>query len=99
MGLGGLGGQAIEVWRVHVDVWVVLGGLGWAGRCRVVPRVRGGSSWGYTGACGGGSCGGCSPGVLWWCIAGLWTGMGGLCGARSRLVDLWVMHGMVRYET
>ena len=25
--------------------------------------------------------------------------MGGACGARSGLVDVWVMHGMVMYET
>ena len=26
-------------------------------------------------------------------------GMGGVCGARSGLVDVWVMHGMVMDET
>ena len=97
--LGGLAGRAIEVWRVHVDVWVVLGGLGWAGRCRVVPWVRGGWSWGVTGACGGGSCGACSSGVLWWCLGGLWTHMGGVCVAPSRLLDLWVTHRMLMEET
>ena len=25
--------------------------------------------------------------------------MGGACGARSRLVDVWVMHGMIMDET
>ena len=25
--------------------------------------------------------------------------MGGVCGARSGLVDVWVMHGMVMHET
>ena len=44
----------MEVWRVHVDVCVVLGGLGWASRWQVVPWVRGGPPWGFTGACGGG---------------------------------------------
>ena len=33
--------------------------------------------------------------VLWWCLGGLWTEIGGMCGARSTLVDLWIMHGMV----
>ena len=48
----------------------------------------------------GGSYGGaCRPsGVLWWCLGGLRTEMGGSCGARSRLVDFWVMHGMVMDE-
>ena len=26
-------------------------------------------------------------------------GMGGVCGVRSGLVDVWVMHGMVMDET
>ena len=43
----------------------------------------------------GAACGGCSSGLLWWCLGGLWTEMGGLCGARRRLVDLWVMHNIV----
>ena len=51
---GGLAGRAIEVLRVHVDVGVVLGELGGAGWCRVVPWVRGGP-WGVIGACGGGA--------------------------------------------
>ena len=46
----------------------------------------------------GGSCGGWSSGVLWWCLRGLRTEMGGVCGARSRLVEFWVMHGMVMDE-
>ena len=45
------------------------------------------------------SCSGWSSGVLCWCLGGLRTKMGGVCGARSRLVDLWVMHGMVINET
>ena len=55
-GCSGSGG----VWRggeVYVDVCVVLGGLGWAGRCQVVLWVRQGWSRGVTVACGGG--------VLW----------------------------------
>ena len=55
---GGLAGWAVEVWRVYVDVFVVLGGRGWSGRYRVVSLVRGGWSHGVTGACG--------AGVLWW---------------------------------
>ena len=49
----------------------------------------------------GGSCGGASrpSGVLWWCLGGLPREMGGLCGARGRLVDFWVRHGMVMDET
>ena len=38
-------------------------------------------------------------GVLWWCLGGLLMEMGGLCGARSGSVDVWVMHGMVMDET
>ena len=47
----------------------------------------------------GGSCGGYSSGVRWWCLGGLWMEMVGVCGARSRLVDLWVMHGILMDET
>ena len=43
----------------------------------------------------GGSCGGCSSGVRWRCLGGPWTETGVVCGARIRLVDLLVMHGMV----
>ena len=35
----GLAGWAAEVLRVHVNVWVALGGLGWAGWCRLAPWV------------------------------------------------------------
>ena len=38
-------------------------------------------------------------GALWWCLGGLWMGMGGACGALSGLVDVWVMHGMVMNGT
>ena len=37
--------------------------------------------------------------ALWWCLGGLRMGMGGVCGVRSGLVDVWVMHGMVMNET
>ena len=37
--------------------------------------------------------------ALWWCLGGLRMEMGGACGARSGLVDVWVMHGMVMDET
>ena len=47
----------------------------------------------------GGSRGGCSSWVLWWCLGGLWTEMGRVCVALSSLVVLWVMHGMVLHET
>ena len=38
-------------------------------------------------------------GTLWWCLGGLQMEMGGACGARSGLLDVWVMHGMVMDET
>ena len=44
----GVAGRAIKVGGIHVDVCMVLGGLGWAGRCRVVPWVRGGWYWDVT---------------------------------------------------
>ena len=56
-GPGGLGGWAAEVLRVHVNVWVALGGLGWAWQCWVAPWVTG-WPWGVVGASGGG--------VIWW---------------------------------
>ena len=37
--------------------------------------------------------------VLWWCLGGLRMEMRGVCGARSGLVDVWIMHGMVMDET
>ena len=37
--------------------------------------------------------------ALWWCLGDLWMETGGACGARSGLVDVWVMHGMVMDET
>ena len=39
---GGLAGWAVDVLRVHVDVWVVLVWLGFAGRRQVVSLVKGG---------------------------------------------------------
>ena len=78
-------------------------GLGWAGLLQCV-RACGSVSAARTGVsrvvAAGGSWGGCSSGVLWWCLGGLWTQIsGGLCGMRSRLVDLCVMHSMVMDET
>ena len=62
-----------------------------------------GESWLVLGCHGclwrGGSCGGCSSRVLWWCLRGWQTEMGGVCEARSRLMDLWVMDGMGMDET
>ena len=95
---GGLAGRAVEVLRVHVDVWVVLGGLGWARRCRVVPRVKGGP-WGVVVACAGRVL---RCVAFWGASLVSWRpvdGEGGVCGARSRLVDFWVMHGIVVQET
>ena len=78
---GGLAGRAVVVWRVYVAVCMVQGGLGWAGRCRVVSRVRGGWYRGVTGPCGGGgSCGGRSSGARWWFLGGWRTEMGGCAG-------------------
>ena len=54
---GSRGGRArwvAGVLRVPVDVWVALGGLSWAERCRVPSWVRGGL-WSAVGACGGGA--------------------------------------------
>ena len=50
---GGLAGRAMEVLRVHIAIWVVLGGPGWAAQCWMVPWVRDGPP-GVMGACGGG---------------------------------------------
>ena len=36
--------------------------------------------------------------MLWWCLGSLRMEMGGVCGARSGLVDVWVMHRMVMDE-
>ena len=47
----------------------------------------------------GASCGGWPSGVLWWCLRGPQTEIGGVCWARSRLVDFWVLHGIVMDET
>ena len=72
-----------------------LGGARW-------PRGREvGSGVPWVVVAGGSCCGARRPsGVLWWCLGGLRTEMGGGgCGARSRLVDFWVMHGMVMDET
>ena len=66
-------GRAIEVRRVHVDVCVVLGGLGWAERCWVVPWVRG-WSWDVTGACGGGVV---RRVVFWGALVVSWRPVGG----------------------
>ena len=77
-GWGGLAGPAFGVWRVHVDVCVVLGGLAWAGRCWVVPRLRGGWSWCVTGACGGGVL---RWVFLWGALMVSWRSVDGLGGA------------------
>ena len=37
-------------------------------------------------------------GALLWCLGGLWREMGGVCAVGSRLVDFWVMHGLVTDE-
>ena len=38
-------------------------------------------------------------GALWWCLGRLRMEMRGVCGARSGLADVWVMHRMVMDET
>ena len=75
-------GLVAGVLRVHVDAWLGLVGLGWAGRCWVASWLRGGV-WG-------------ALVVSWRPADGDW---GGASGARSGLVDVWVMHGMVMDET
>ena len=40
-----------------------------------------------------------SSGARWWFLGGLWMDMAGVCGLLSRLVDIWVMNGMVMDET
>ena len=60
--------------------------------------------WPWSGPAGLGGAGwllGCETGLgaLWWCLGDLWMETGGACGARSGLVDVWVMHGMVMDET
>ena len=46
-----------------------------------------------------GSCGGHSSGADWLCFGGVSTRMRGIHGLLSRLLHLWVMHGMVMDET
>ena len=87
-----LAGWAAGVLRVHVDVWVALGGLGWVGE-----------RWGL-------GCRGClwrgalvvQPAGLLGCSGGVLEACGRrrvcVCWARSRLVDFWVMQGMVMDE-
>ena len=60
--------------------------------------------WPWLGSAGLGGAGwllGCETGLgaLRWCLGDLWIETGGACGARSGLVDVWVMHGMVMDET
>ena len=71
---------------------VGLGGARWPRGCEVGPGV----SWVLV---AGGSRGGWPSRVLWWRLGCLWTEIGGVCGAQSRLADFWVMHGMVMDET
>ena len=101
-GCSGSGGA----WRGELSrssTCTLMYGWSWAGQVRV-----GGAGW----SCGremglrlswvlvvGGPCDAWPSGVLWLCLGGLWTEMGGVRGARSRLVDFWVMHIMVMDET
>ena len=95
---GGLARWVVEVLRVRVVYEWFLGGLGWAGRCRVVPWVRGGP-WSVVGACGG-------RGLRWVAFCGAPVvsprsvdGDRGVCWVQSTLVGFWVMGGMVIHET
>ena len=63
---------------------VGLGGL--PGSCASTATY----GWPWLGSAGLGGAG---------CLGGLRMDMGGVCGARSGLVDVWVMHGMVMDET
>ena len=80
---GGWAGWAAGVLGVYVDIWLALVGLGRAGRCRVASWVKDRPR----GAV-----------VVSWRPA---DGDGGRVRARARsgLVDVWVMHGMVMDET
>ena len=77
------------------------GGLdGWPGSCASTSTY----GWPWLGSAGLGSAGwllGWEMGfrVLWRCLRGLRMEMGGACGDRSGLADIWVMHGMVMDET
>ena len=93
---GGLPGSCAST-SMYGWPWAGLAGLGGAGwpRGRVVgTRVP----WVLV---VGKSCGWARrpSGVLWWCLGGLQTKMGGVCGARGRLVDFWVMHSTVMDAT
>ena len=96
--LGGLAGWAVEVLRVHVDVTVVLGGLGRTGRCPVVLWVRGGPR-GVVGAYGGGVLRRVAllgaPMVSWRPA----DGDGGRVWGAEHVDGFWVLHGMVINET
>ena len=71
-----------------------LGGL--LGSCASTSTY----GWPWLGSAGLGGAGWLlGSGALWWCLGGLRMEMGGACGARSGLVDVWVMHGMVMDET
>ena len=78
---GGWAWWVAGVLCVYVVVWLVLVGLGRAGRCQVASQVRDGL-----------------PGavVVSWRLR---MEMGGVGGAQSGLVVVWVMHGMVVDET
>ena len=90
---GLLGSASMSGWP-----WAGLAGLGGPG-CSRGWEVGSGVPWVL--AVGGGSCDRARrpSGVLWWCLGGLRMELGGMCGARGRLVDFWVMHGMVTDET
>ena len=73
---------------------------GLPGSCASTSR----EGWLWLGSDGLGGAGwllGCETGLgaLWWCLGDLWMETGGACGARSGLMDVWVMHGMVMDET
>ena len=77
---GGRAGWVAGVLRVHVDVWLALGGLSWAGRCRVASWVRGGL-WGAVGACGKGALQ-WGPLAFWGALVVSWRPADGEWGGR-----------------
>ena len=78
---GGLPGSCAST-SMYGWPWAGLAGLGGA-RWPRGREVGSGVPWVLV---AGGSCGGaCRPsGVLWWCLGGLRTAMGGVCGPRGR---------------
>ena len=78
-----------------------MGGFGWAWLGWALPVGLVGERWAL--GCRGWLWRGClsvgPAGLLGSVLEAYGRRWGGVCGARSRLVDFWVMHGMVMDET